>query len=333
MGSESFDPTDHRIGIATGDQTTLTPSVPSVVLVLCALLLTACAGTPQTQQWRDSGTADAGTAVELAAVPFHPQQRYQCGPAALATLLQWSGVAVTPDELVPQVWVPARRGSFQPEMLAAARRHDRAPYVLAPELGALFDELAAGHPVLVLQNLAFGWFPRWHYAVVIGFDPAREEVILRSGTTERLRTPLALFERTWRRGGYWAVVIPAPGEVPATAAELDWLAAIVALERAGDSGSAAAAWQAATARWPDSAGAWIGLGNHRFHAGDHAGAAEAFRALLAARPDHAAAHHNLAWALARQGHAEEAERHAEAALRLEPDDERYRETYDTLRRK
>ncbi len=303
-----------------------------LALIAACLLLGACAGTPLTQQWRDNGAGETRTAVELTAVPFHPQERYQCGPAALATLLQWSGVAVTPDELVPQVWVPARRGSFQPEMLAAARRHGRAPYVLAPELDALFHELAAGHPVLVLQNLAFDWFPRWHYAVVIGFDPAREEVILRSGTTERLRTPLALFERTWQRGGHWAVVIPTPGEVPATAVEHDWLSEIIALERTGDPGGAAAAWQAATTRWPDSAGAWIGLGNNRYEAGDHAGAVEAFRALLEARPDHAAAHHNLAWALARQGHADEAVRHAEEALRLEPKNDRYRETLDTLRR-
>jgi hypothetical protein len=31
-------------------------------------------------------------------------------------------------------------------------------------------EVAAGNPVLVLQNLSFAWAPVWHYAVVMGYD-------------------------------------------------------------------------------------------------------------------------------------------------------------------
>ena len=41
-------------------------------------------------------------AVELAQTPFFPQDRYQCGPAALATVLGAAGVHVTPEELVPE---------------------------------------------------------------------------------------------------------------------------------------------------------------------------------------------------------------------------------------
>jgi hypothetical protein len=310
------------------DQTALTPL--TALLLGAALVLAGCASAPQTMQWR--ATADARAGIELTAVPFHPQELYQCGPASLATVLQWSGVAVTPDELVPQVYVPARRGSFQAEMLAAARRHGRAPHVLAPELDALIAELTAGHPVLVLQNLALRRYPRWHYAVVVGFDPGRGELILRSGTTERRRMPLALFERTWSRGAHWAVVVPAPGQAPASAAEHDWLEAIIALERAGHPEPAAEAWRAATARWPGSAGAWIGLGNNRFHDGDYAGAADAFRALLAGHPGHAAGHNNLAWTLARMGHLAQAEIHAEQAIASDPENTAYRETLAGIRR-
>src|SRR3569623_1363896 len=129
--------------------------------------------------------ADLTHAVELDAVPFFPQERYQCGPAALATVLAWSGAAVTADQLVPQVYLPARQGSLQPELLAAARRYQRLPYVLEPDLAALLREVGAGHPVLVLQNLGLSWAPRWHNAVVVGYDLARDEVVLRSGAGRR----------------------------------------------------------------------------------------------------------------------------------------------------
>ena len=36
---------------------------------------------------------------ELTQVPFFPQTLHQCGPAALATVLGWSGVHATPEAL------------------------------------------------------------------------------------------------------------------------------------------------------------------------------------------------------------------------------------------
>src|SRR3569623_3150374 len=71
--------------------------------------------------------------------------------------------------------------------LAQQRRYQRLPNVLEPELAALLREVGAGHPVQVLQNRGLSWAPRWHYAVVVGYDLARDEVVLRSGTERRHR--------------------------------------------------------------------------------------------------------------------------------------------------
>jgi hypothetical protein len=57
--------------------------------------------------------------VELTDTPFFPQREYQCGPAALATVLAASEVSVTADALVPEVFLPGRQGSLQSELLAA----------------------------------------------------------------------------------------------------------------------------------------------------------------------------------------------------------------------
>lgn len=72
--------------------------------------------------------------IELVQTPFYPQSRYQCGPAALATVLNHAGVDVGPVDLVGQVYAPSRRGTFQVEMLAATRRHGRLAYVIPPDL-------------------------------------------------------------------------------------------------------------------------------------------------------------------------------------------------------
>src|SRR5688572_29670880 len=90
--------------------------------------------------------------IELRETPFFPQKDYECGPAALATVLVASGVAVTAQELTPKVYLPERRGSLQVELIAAARGYDRLPYSMAPRFDLLLAEVAAGRPVLVLQN-------------------------------------------------------------------------------------------------------------------------------------------------------------------------------------
>ncbi|MFN2339214.1 MAG: PA2778 family cysteine peptidase, partial [Gammaproteobacteria bacterium] len=184
--------------------------------LLVSLLLAGCAAVPQTRSLTASPPAGLPEHIELVDVPFFPQQAYQCGPAALATLLQDQGVPVAPEALVPEVYVPARQGSLQAEMLAAARARGLVAYPLRPELDAILREVAAGRPVLVLQNLGLAWLPYWHYAVIVGYDLARGEIVLRSGLHERHVNGFARFERTWHRAGRWAFVVTAPDQLPTT---------------------------------------------------------------------------------------------------------------------
>ena len=191
-------------------------SLPAICLVIGTLLTVGCASAPQTSRLL-TATGGAKPPVELTKVPFFPQTAYQCGPAALATVLTSAGAAVTPDALVPQVYIPERQGSLQFELLAASRRHGFIPYVLEPRLDDVLNEVATGTPVLVLQNLGLSWYPKWHYAVVVGFDLSAGQIILRSGREARHIVSLRVFERTWKRGGFWAMVSLPPDRLPHTA--------------------------------------------------------------------------------------------------------------------
>ncbi|HJU50574.1 MAG TPA: hypothetical protein VJ575_07595, partial [Pseudogulbenkiania sp.] len=75
------------------------------LLLAVVLLLSACA-TPVVRQ--QLARTDLPRQVELTDTPFFPQEQYQCGPAALATVLTASGKTVAPEELTSQVYVPAR---------------------------------------------------------------------------------------------------------------------------------------------------------------------------------------------------------------------------------
>jgi Flp pilus assembly protein TadD len=252
--------------------------------------------------------------VELADTPFFPQKDYQCGPAALATVLVTSGVETTADALVPEVYLPGRQGSLQTELIAATRRHERMPYVLAPEFDDLIAEVATGRPVLVLQNLQLRSWPVWHYAVVIGYDRSKEQLVLRSGTTRRQVVSTRKFQRTWTLANRWALVSLQPGEAPAHP-DLDrYMSAAAGLEATGKMAAAAASYSRAQVLWPQAALPWLGVANLAYARGDLSAAQAAYIAAIERDPANAAARSNLAQTLAERGCVSAAQREIERAL-------------------
>lgn len=237
--------------------------------------------------------------AELAATPFHPQEDYQCGPAALAMALGAAGIPAVPAELAGRVFLPGRQGSLQIEMLAGARRSGALAVEVPGRLESLMAEVAAGQPVVVLLNLGLSWAPSWHYAVLIGYDLDESVFLLRSGPMARQVLPIDTFERTWDRAGRWAFVALPPGKLAASADELQTTRAMVAFEKAAPAGDAVTVYRAGLARWPSSLTLAIGLGNSLYKTGDLAGAEAAFRA-AADRHDAPAAWTNLAHVLNEQ---------------------------------
>ena len=280
--------------------------------------LSGCASlVPQTMGLRETWPEGVAVKTENTQVPFFPQQEYQCGPAALATVLVNAGTQISPDELVKTVYLPGRQGSLQVEMLAAPRRYSRVSYQLAPRFDALLREVAAGNPVVVLQDIGIGPVTNWHYAVVVGFDYPAGELYLRSGETRRLAIPFTIFEYTWKRGNYWAMVVMPPGRIPVTAGEADYLTAISTMERVGEPGATALAYSAFLERWPGNAAASVGLANRQYALGALVEAEVTLRRAAARHPDSVPVLNNLAQVLSDRGRNEEALALIEQAVRPE----------------
>jgi tetratricopeptide (TPR) repeat protein len=268
--------------------------------------------------------------AEASNVPFFPQEDNFCGPAALATVVAWTGVSVDPEQIAKRVYTPGRKGTLQSDILAAARREGRLA-VPVTSLRDVMTEIAAGHPVLVLQNLALGWYPQWHYAVAVAYNLESRDIILRSGREPERVMPMDTFEHTWQRGDYWALVVLSPDDLPASADVVHVERAAVALERVGRAQEAAIAYSAILKRWPKSYTALMGLGNVGYENGDLAAAESAFRLAIAEHPERAEAWNNLAYVLATKGQQKEAVAAAERAIKLSPGNEQpYLETLQDL---
>jgi hypothetical protein len=280
---------------------------------LTALILAGCALLPR-GDW-PPGMEGIPPRSEIASVPFYPQDEYQCGPAALAMALAWSGLDVQPAQLTEKVYTASLQGSLQPAMIAGARRSGRLAYVISGT-DALIREAAAGHPVIVLQNLGLSWVPRWHYAVVVGYDIPADAIVLHTGTQARERTAMGVFQNTWARSENWGLLVLPPGDLPVTAKEVDMVAAALGLEKARQPAAAAKSYQAALSRWPQNLPAMMGLGNSYYALGDLKNSELAFRNATEAHPENGAAFNNLAHVLLTLGRREEALAAAQRAVAL-----------------
>jgi hypothetical protein len=263
---------------------------------------------------------------ELDTVPFYPQKDYQCGPASLAMALTWSGIQVDPEKITPEVFTPSLKGSLQSSIITTVRRRGRVAY---PISGAetMLEEVAAGHPVIILQNLGLSWYPVWHYAVVVGYDLELGIVLLHSGVTSRKCLSQRVFNNTWARSDYWGLLVLPPSRLPATATEHNYLSAVLGLEKAKQWQAAIEGYNSALDRWPDSLSARMGLGNSYYALGDLESAEAAFREATLRFPTNGMAYNNLAQVLWERGNREEALEAARKAVDLDgPLAEEYRRT-------
>ena len=303
-----------------------------VIVSSMQLLLSGCGINPRIDLATMSRTADP---LVLQSVPFFPQSDYQCGPAALSTVLVHSGIDITPEQLTPQVYLPERKGSLQIELLAATRRAGRIPYILPSEPQALIDELSGGRPVVVFQNLRTRSFPVWHYAVLKGFDPVKNEFILNSGTQQDLRLRASRFLRTWDWSGRWAMIALKPGQLPEKPDPFAYFQAVSDFELVASPDDLSIAWQAGANQWPEDYRPHLALGNLAYKAGKFDLASQHYLDGLKTRPGEAVLENNLAESVAAAGCPRTAqERLSRFFMQLEkssPWHENIRNTLDEIR--
>lgn len=297
--------------------------------LLASILFNGCAA-KQSQSLLDRTPDGLAVVAKVEHVPFFAQSENQCGPAALAMALNWARVSVTPAQLVPKLFIPDRKGSLQVEMMAAPRRYGVLAYQLNPQLADLLREIADGHPVVVFQNLGLSWHPQWHYAVAIGYDLRTRTITLHSGMEDEHTIPLSMFEHTWARAGYWAMLTLPAGILPATADETRLMQAAVNLEKAEQLQAAVTVYEAALVRWPGSLVARMGRGNSYYALGNLDKAGQAFYRATLDHPRAASAFNNLAQVYLEQNRLDEARDAIEQAIRLDSESQIYRKTQTAI---
>ncbi|MCW8820660.1 MAG: PA2778 family cysteine peptidase [Sulfurovum sp.] len=253
-------------------------------------------------------------------VPFVSPRSDLCGSTSIEMISSYwrSTTSYVPRlsryELDERTLIPVKGGTLQAELVSTARANGLLVYPLDPTFDALLAELGKQHPIIVLVNRGYSWYPFWHYAPVTGYDEEKRTILMHFSDQPNEALPIATFAALWKRSGNWGVVLLPPGHLPVSASAKTFLRAAYDLEKTGMTDDAIIAYQSALLRWPKDIDIHFALANAYYHSHQFAAAEQSYRKLLSLEPAHPLALNNLADLLCRTGRSKDALRVIEKAV-------------------
>ena len=267
---------------------------------ICCMLLCSCISCAPHALHIQPDWESKPKSVEIEDIPAFAQDPHQCGATALASVLCWTGIQTSPEELASQVYDPKRKGTLQSSLLSAARRQGRVGFPIR-DPDVLFKELRAGHPVLVLLNKGLWWWPVWHYALVCGYEGPNQKILMAAGKSSKEKIAWSSFYRMWLRADEWGMLVLPPNDLPATASAQKWLRAVHGLELAGQYEQALIGYTSALDKWPFELAAMMGKANSLYALDRLKEAEKTLRRTFKMHPDSGPVLNNLAQVLLEQG--------------------------------
>lgn len=138
-------------------------------------------------------------------VPFFPQEKFQCGPAAMASVLNYRGIRITPEEIAPDIYSESARGTLNIDMVFFAERKGMRATQYSGNLADLKKNINASNPLIVLVDYGFLNYRKDHFMVIVGYDD--DNVIAHSGKHSFMPVPNDEFLKIWKKTKYWTLLV------------------------------------------------------------------------------------------------------------------------------
>lgn len=266
-------------------------------------------------------------------VPFYKQTPNTCGPAALASILEYWNVDFEPADLLQTVYSPSLPGSLDFELSYYARKFDLWSKYYQANFPDLKEKIKQGIPLIVIQKES----PQpknYHYIVVFGFDDQEEKIIAHIGRKPNVRISYDKFLKNWEKADFGTLLICLPEKVTWTLDPPGLIYLGYLLEKRGLLDKACDIYLKAISLEPESKIAYFNLGNVYFKMNEFKRAEEAFKAAIELDANFADAYNNLACVyLSENRNLGYAEFLVQKALELNPLEEYYLDTLNQIKQR
>lgn len=151
-------------------------------------------------------------AVRLHDVNPYRQDPEQCGPFALASLLQYTGVNAQAGDLVGRLYSPGAGGTLTMDLYLEARRAGLATRQLSGDVKILEDELRDHNPVVVLFRYPGLRGGSGHFILVTGYSSEPPGFFLLWGDGKLSWMVQRRFRHLWSGSGNWMLAVHGEGK-------------------------------------------------------------------------------------------------------------------------
>lgn len=138
-------------------------------------------------------------------VPFYPQKKHQCGPASLASVLNFWGIQVSPEEIAKEIYSNSAKGTLGIDMAIYARSKGAFAEQIKGSWEELKNLIDADFPVIVSVDHGFFGIQANHFMVVVGYS--EDGVIVNSEKNREKMEKKRKFLRAWGKNQYWMLLI------------------------------------------------------------------------------------------------------------------------------
>ncbi len=243
------------------------------------------------------------------------QRAYQCGPAALESVMRRWGYEVDAEEIGRDLGSQGARGVLNFTLAQVARDRGFWTEMHESNLEELKGWIRNDIPPLVALQVGPFWSFTYHFVVLTGFNDREGILYANIGYPETRAIRVPHFLKSWQRAGNWTLIV-CPLE------RVDWQ---LSADQAGDLGflleksaqlPLAEKWyRAALAKEPDNRPVRFNLANILFKTGQFQKAKLMYQQLIKENPAEIAPINNLASVFLEEGNPKEAVRLIETAFK------------------
>jgi predicted double-glycine peptidase len=144
-------------------------------------------------------------------VPFFKQDDYQCGPSALATVVNYwygktqSNTHLSQDEIIKEIYSPGAGGTLTIDLELYAERLGFSAEQYSGGIEKLRTSVDKDIPPIILVDYGFSVYQVNHFMVVTGYT--EKGIILNTGRERNKVISNEELIRIWEKTGFWTLVI------------------------------------------------------------------------------------------------------------------------------
>jgi len=151
--------------------------------------------------------SEVDNVVVIENVPFVKQKDKFCGPASMASVMQFYGEDISQDEIAEEIYIPKLNGALISDMENYAKDSGYTTESINGSIEILKSNLDNKHPVILLVDKGKWKISVPHFYVAYGYNGEKGVIILHTGYKQNQEISYDKLNQEWGKMNRLMLVI------------------------------------------------------------------------------------------------------------------------------